>query len=113
MNGLENFDAYRVALRFHAVAAEMLNGKRTAARDQLERASLSIVLNLAVGAGRRTAVDQKRFYTIARGSASECRALLDVAEIRRLAPQPAIDSARTLLMRTLMMLTRLTDPPTT
>jgi four helix bundle protein len=46
--------------------------------DQLKRASLSILLNLAEGTGRMTVNDKKHFYTIARGSVFECVAILDV-----------------------------------
>jgi len=47
-------------------------------RDQLERASLGIVLNIAEGAGRRSAADKRRFYEMARGSATETAAITDV-----------------------------------
>ncbi len=52
--------------------------KTIAARDQLDRASTSIVLNLAEGNGKFTAPDRCRFFDIARGSALECAAALDV-----------------------------------
>jgi len=55
-----------------------------ALRDQLERASLSIVLNTAESAGRSSALDKARFVTIARGSATECAAILDVLLARGL-----------------------------
>jgi four helix bundle protein len=47
--------------------------------DQWKRASLSILLNIAEGAGRQAKNDKKHFYTIARGSLNECVALLDLA----------------------------------
>ena len=46
-------------------------------RDQLKRATLSIVLNLAEGTGRTSRAEKKRFYTIARSSVFECVAILD------------------------------------
>ncbi|MBX7139004.1 MAG: four helix bundle protein, partial [Oligoflexia bacterium] len=42
------------------------------------RASSSIVLNLAEGAGRATRADQNRFFSIAFGSLRECQAILDL-----------------------------------
>jgi four helix bundle protein len=52
--------------------------KTIAVRDQLDRASTSMVLNLAEGNGKFTLPDGCRFFDIARGSALECAAALDV-----------------------------------
>jgi four helix bundle protein len=46
--------------------------------DQWKRASLSILLNLAEGAGRMAEADKKHFLTIARGSVYECTAIIDL-----------------------------------
>lgn len=48
-----------------------------------------------------------RFVAIARGSAAEVAALLDVLERRRLASPAAVRCARRLAVRSLQMLTRL------
>jgi four helix bundle protein len=42
------------------------------------RASLSVVLNLAEGSGKRTERDRKRFYSIAYGSIRDVQAILDI-----------------------------------
>jgi four helix bundle protein len=47
-------------------------------RDQLKRATLSVVLNLAEGTGRTGRADKRRFYTIARSSTFEVVAILEV-----------------------------------
>ena len=47
-------------------------------KDQLKRATLSIVLNLAEGTGRISKAEKKRFYTIARSSVFECVAIISV-----------------------------------
>jgi four helix bundle protein len=52
--------------------------KTISVRDQLDRASTSIVLNLAEGNGKFTAPDRYRFFDTSRGSALECAAALDV-----------------------------------
>jgi four helix bundle protein len=47
-------------------------------KDQLERATLSIVLNLAEGSGKPTKAEKRRFYSIALGSVREAEALLRI-----------------------------------
>lgn len=46
-------------------------------KDQLRRASFSIILNIAEGTGRFTKPDKRNFYVISRGSVFECVAILD------------------------------------
>ena len=103
----ERLDVYRVARQFHSVAEKMSLGKR--ARDlevQLDRASTSIVLNIAEATGRRGRADRARFLAMARGSATECAAILDIVRSRDLAPHAATNEGRTLLIRIVQMLTR-------
>jgi len=99
--------AYHVAVAFHAAAIGLLPKGHAVLRDQLERASLSSVLNLAEGAGRRSRRDKGRFYTIARGSAMESLALLDVLVARHLASAGAAAPAKALGIRVVQMLTKL------
>ena len=47
--------------------------------DQLQRAALSILLNIAEGAGEFAPAEKARFYRIAQRSAIECRAALEAA----------------------------------
>src|SRR5882724_3686137 len=81
----ENLRVYQDALRFVAFADIILAGlpAKFAARDQLDRASTSIVLNIAEGNGKRSRVDRCRYLDIARGSALECAACLDVLVIKK------------------------------
>ncbi len=52
--------------------------------DQMNRASLSVALNIAESTGRATVADRRRFLLMARGSVHECVALLDMCERKRL-----------------------------
>ena len=51
---------------------------KAAVKDQLDRASTSIPLNIAEDNGKWSSRDRCRFLEIARGSAVECAACLDV-----------------------------------
>ncbi len=47
--------------------------------DQLRRAASSVALNFSEGYGKSTPAEQRRYFRIARGSAYEVAAALDVA----------------------------------
>jgi four helix bundle protein len=108
----ETLDVYRTALSFDALASRAVpkRGHRVL-RDQLDRASIGIVLCIAEGAGRRSAPDKRRFYEMARGSATESAAVLDILRARGLLSDDAHASARRLLVRIVQMLTRMSGAP--
>lgn len=47
--------------------------------QQIKRAALSVHLNIAEGSSRKSDLERKRFYEIARGSVVEIDAALDIA----------------------------------
>ena len=96
-----------MALELHLQCSTLVATLNRIVKDQLERASLSVVLNVAEACGRRSRRDKARYYAIARGSATEVAALLDVLTLRRLAPPAAIRTARRLAIRVVQMLTRI------
>ena len=106
----EKLDAYRVAREFLAIATEVARQMprgEAAMRDQLERAASSIVLNIAEGAGRRPGREKARFFDLSRGSAAECAAILDVLALRSIAPAPLAERGRSLLHRSVGLLSGL------
>ena len=70
-------------------------------------ASSSICLNIAEGCGRFARAEKGHFYLIARGSAMECAAILDVSLSRGLLSAAAHRHGRGLLARIVQMLTKL------
>ncbi len=77
----EKMEVYQRALDFVKFADQIrpaVLGQRGALADQLDRASDSIVLNIAEGAGEFAKREKARFYRIARRSATECAAILDI-----------------------------------
>jgi len=102
---LHRFDAYRLALQFRRIVVRWLPLRRTELSDQLDRASISAPLNVAEGAGKVTPRERARHYTIARGSAFECLACLDLLELELSTPDTT--EARAILLRLLNVLTAL------
>ena len=82
----EKLNVYQRALSFVDFSNELFSKmpNRIAACSQLDRASTSIPLNIAEGNGKYTAKDRCRFFDIARGSALECAAILDVMTKRKI-----------------------------
>ena len=78
--------------------------------DQLRRASQSIPQNIAEGCGRTARADKAKHYTIARGSAMECAAHLDVMKLDELVESELYERGVDLLERIVAMLTKLIDP---
>ena len=104
-------DVYQCAIKFLAFAMRLIAAMpkgNAEVKDQLKRAALSIVLNIAEGAGRTSAGEQRRHSAIARGSALESSAVLDASEIMGLAPAPAVVEGNELLARIVAMLTKMT-----
>ena len=80
MFDFEKLEVYAKAKSFNRSIHSFLQNQRKVdktSKDQLRRASFSIMLNIAEGSGRYTARDKRNFYIIARGSVHECVAILD------------------------------------
>ena len=107
----EKLDVYRVALVFVGWAFGVclrLKGVNRHVRDQLLRASQSIPQNIAEGNGKRSTADRRRFFEIARGSAQECAATVDILTVCRAISELEATAGKELLHRLVSMLTRMT-----
>jgi len=105
----ERFTTYHLALDFLVFAnqlTEALPRNRQHLAEQLTRASTSIVLNLAAGAGEHSKPEKRRCYVTARGAATESAALLDVCARLSLVDASALASGKQLLGRVVSLLLR-------
>ena len=102
----EKLNVYQMALVFNEWVGEFLTAieGRAAAKDQLDRAATSIPLNIAEGNGKFSKRDRARFFDIARGSAVEAAASLDVLVSRKLTTQAHVSPAKEQLVQIVNML---------
>ncbi len=106
----EKLDVYQAGMQFILCCEEILTSVprgRSYLRDQLRRAALSVVNNVAEGAGEFAPVEKRRFYRMSRRSATECAATLDVCRRLGWVPDDLNGKARSLLIRVVEMLTKL------
>jgi four helix bundle protein len=121
----EKLEVYREAVAFVAWLSAALDGSLRLGdvKDQLDRASTSIPLNIAEGNGKYTSKDRCRFFDTAHGSALECAAGLDVLVAKAKLTSEEIRPGKERLQRIVRMLVGLIkrnsardygkdDPPT-
>lgn len=110
----EKLDVYQRALELLDqidVIREGLPAGCAYLKDQLDRAAISVVLNIAEGAGEYSPADKHRFYRMARRSATETAAVLDILGRRRLASAEQVRGSKDLLARIVSMLVRMIQAP--
>ena len=109
----EKLDVYRVAIEFVAwvdTVIGQLDGQLRHTRDQLIRSAQSIPLNIAEGNGKRASQERRRFFEIARGSATESAASIDVLAVRKACPEEELARGKQLLYRIVSMLAKMAPP---
>jgi four helix bundle protein len=102
----EKLDVYQQSLEFVGWTESLLATitAKAAVRDQLDRASTSIPLNIAEGNGKFSIKDRCRFLGIAYGSALERAAALDVLVVKKLATAQAVEEGKARLKSIVSML---------
>lgn len=103
----EKLDVYHIAIEFvilSYVMIEHLPRGRAYLSDQLQRAALSVPLNIAEGAGEYAIDEKVRFYRMAKRSATECAGILDVCRKLQLVDEQRYTKGRELLIRIMSIL---------
>jgi four helix bundle protein len=102
----EKLKVYQAAIQFVAWSTELMAEilTKAAVKDQLDRASTSIPLNIAEGNGKFSIKDRCRFLDFARGSALECAACLDVLVAKKLSGDAAVGPGKEQLFEIVSML---------
>ena len=106
----EKLTVYQTAIEFVILAddvIEHLPRGRAYLSDQLQRAALSIPLNIAEGAGEYAVDEKARFYRMAKRSATECAGVLDVCQRLRLVEASRYIKGRELLIGIVSMLIKM------
>ena len=112
----EKLDVYQLQLRFITWLTDLFEDLHNAkprrvaeTLDQLDRASLSVLLNIAEGNGRRASQQRVRFFDDARGSGTECAACLDALVAKRAADARRVEEGKALLVRVVSILSKLVE----
>ncbi|TCZ65104.1 four helix bundle protein [Flaviaesturariibacter aridisoli] len=107
----QNLDVYKVARAFvlqcYRLSKTLPPDERFSMSPQLRRAALSVHLNIAEGASRKSDAERKRFREIARGSIIEIDALLDVASDLGFCRKEDLTELGALMLRCFQMLSKL------
>ncbi len=111
MLSFQRLEVYQRSIEFfcHAleIIAQLPSKGHAEIADQLRRAAQSQPLNIAEGAGRASRPDVAKYYTIARGSAMECAAVLDVMRAQGTIQSHHYDRGVDLLTSIVAMLTKM------
>jgi four helix bundle protein len=102
----EKLKVYQAAIGFVGWSTTLLLQvqAKAAVKDQLDRASTSIALNIAEGNGKFAIRDRCRYLDFARGSTLECAACLDVLVAKQLADEKTITPGKEQLVEIVSML---------
>ena len=102
----EKLFAYQRSIEFVAWSSELLDAIPTklSVCGQLDRASTSVPLNIAEGNGKYTPSDRCRYFEIARGSALESAACLDVLVAKRACTADQVQKGKILLLEIVSLL---------
>jgi len=80
----QKLEVYKVSKKFvmecYRLTKQLPPNEKFGMISQIRRAALSVHLNIAEGASRKSETERKRYYEVSRGSIIEIDAALDVAK---------------------------------
>ncbi len=106
----ERLDVYKCALALAGACLRLIEALprgNSELADQLRRAAISIPLNIAEGIGKPSVSERRRYHAIARGSAMEVGAIVDVLRLHGFLDERASQEAKELCARVVAMLTKM------
>ncbi len=111
----EKLKVYKLELKYIEWVTEFIESTKKGGADvrigevikQLDRASLSILLNTAEGNGKRQKQGRAKFFDDARGSATECAACLDALIAKKVCRSDDVNEGKAFLLEVVSMLSGL------
>ena len=110
MISYERLEVYQLSLKCTQQCLEVLQDVPRGyaeLRQQLRRAIISVSLNIAEGAGKTGLDSKKNFYDIAKGSAMESAAIIDILQMAKFIDAARHSELKELLHRIISMLSKL------
>ena len=104
----EKLKVYQKSLEFIEFTEKIFpDNNFISAHHQIDKASTSIPLNIAEGTGKHSNKDKCHYYDIARGSALECAACLDVLLRRKKIIKELNEEGKKIIFKTVFYINRI------
>jgi four helix bundle protein len=109
----QKLDVYQALKRFvlecYKLSKSLPPDEKFGMISQIRRAALSVHLNVAEGCSRKSEVERRRYYEIARGSLIEIDAALDIAKELDYLEAISVENLGDQMIKCFKMLTGLID----
>ena len=108
----QNLDVYKAShemlLECYKITRQLPAEEKYVLISQIRRASLSVKLNIAEGASRKSTAERKRFYEVARSSVVEIDSALEAVVDLKYVDLESLQNLGSLLNRCFSMLCKMT-----
>jgi len=99
----------QLVLSCYAITIQFPKDEKFNLVSQIRRAALSVHLNIAEGSSRKSPLERKRFFEIARGSLIELDTAFDIANQLEYSNVESLESLGSLIIDVFKMLSALID----